>query len=116
MSGETSKRKGPSVKYPLADNIRTIREKQDMQQIALAEKLGVKRERVSNWECAENNPLPEWIPLIADALHCSIDELFNHQPKMTEAQWKLVGMFDDLDDHDIETLLVTAEAMRQRHQ
>lgn len=116
MSGKTVKRKGPSVKYPLADNIRAIREKQNMQQLALADKLGVKRERVSNWECAENNPLPEWIPLIADALHCSIDELYGHQPKMTEAQWKLVGLFDDLDDLDVETLVVTAEAMRQRHQ
>lgn len=63
-------------KHPVAENIRRIRESRGWQQNELARRLGVKTERVSNWECKENNPTVAWIPVIAETLGCSIDELF----------------------------------------
>lgn len=103
-------------KHPVADNIRRIRESLGLSQTELARRLGVKIERVSNWECKENNPTAAWLPAIADTLHCSIDELFGHEIKLSDTVRKLNAVCVDLDDLDVETLLVTAEAMRQRHQ
>lgn len=103
-------------KYPVADNIRMMREAHGWQQTEFAAMLGVKKERVSNWECKENNPQVEWIPIIADTLGCSINDLFGTGIPLTESQWKLIWKFPTLDDHDIETLLATADALSLRHQ
>lgn len=111
MSGRKSK-----CKYPIGANIKRIREAHGMPQLVLAEKLGVKRERVSNWECEENNPTLECIVAMANILDCSIDELFGHVHIMDDKKRAFLVLLDALDDHDIDTLTVTAEAMRERHQ
>ena len=100
----------------IGSHIRRIREAHGLAQNTLADKLGVKRERVSNWECEENNPVLEFIPSLADILNCSIDELFGYVPLADVRKRKLLAILDGLDDLDIETLTVTAEAMRERHQ
>ena len=103
-------------KHPIGANIKRIREAHGMPQLVLAERLGVKRERVSNWECEENNPTLECIVALADILNCSIDELFGYIHVMDDKKRRLLVLLDDLDDLDIDTLTVTAEAMKERHQ
>ena len=102
-------------KHPIGSNIKRIREAHGIPQLVLAERLGVKRERVSNWECEENNPTLECIVALADIFDCSIDELFGHVHIMDDRKRSLLALLDDLDERDIDTLTVTAEAMRERH-
>ena len=102
--------------HPMGEYIKAARLACGMSQVELADRLGVKRERVSNWECAENNPQIELIPMIAHELLCTVDTLFGvTAPKMSPAQFRLHELIDQLDDHDQATLLVAAEAMMQRH-
>ena len=103
-------------KHPLGANIKRVREALGMPQLVFAEKLGVKRERVSNWECEENNPSIECIPMIASVLNCSIDEIFGFVPFEDEQKRRLSLLLNDLDECDLETLIVAAESMRERHQ
>lgn len=46
-------------------------------QSQIAEKLNVAQSTVATWEINENSyPRAEILPILADLLHCSIDELF----------------------------------------
>lgn len=52
-------------------------------QSQIAEKLNVAQSTVATWEINENSyPRAEILPVLADLLHCSIDELFGREKQV----------------------------------
>lgn len=58
--------------------IRKYRKKQGLTQVELAKKMGVAPSTVTQWETGARNPSVNQVPLLATALHCSLDELFGN--------------------------------------
>lgn len=56
--------------------IRKFREAAGLTMTELAGKLGVSVPTVSRWESGEDSPAAPRLPLLADSLCCTIDELF----------------------------------------
>ena len=56
--------------------IRKFREAAGLTMTELAGKLGVSVPTVSRWESGEDSPAAPRLPLLADALGCSIDQLY----------------------------------------
>lgn len=56
-------------------NIRKFREEKGFTQDALAEKLSVTRQAVSNWECGKTEPDIDTLHKIACALEVSVEEI-----------------------------------------
>ena len=61
-------------------NVKELRKSNGLSQKELANKLGVSRTTVTMWEAGGQCPRPETIVRLADALSCSIDELFGRAP------------------------------------
>lgn len=57
-------------------NIAGIRKAVGLTQQELSEKLGVQQNTVSQWESGLRNVPSKLLPVLADTLHCTIDELF----------------------------------------
>lgn len=57
------------------DNLRTIRKAKKISQEELAEKIGVSRQSVSKWECAEAYPEMDNILKLCKIFHCKINDL-----------------------------------------
>ncbi len=65
-------------------NIRHFREAAGLSQEALAEKLGVTRQAVSNWELGKTEPDIETLHRIADVLGVTIEEIiYGYERKTT---------------------------------
>lgn len=64
----------------VSDNIKRLRIKADMEQLELAEKLGVSNKTVSSWECGRTEPRMEMIEKICNVLHCTKSDLVEEQP------------------------------------
>ncbi len=62
----------------LGEKIYDYRKKNAMSQEVLAEKLGVARQTVSNWETGETSPNPEQLKLLSQLFQVSIDELLDN--------------------------------------
>lgn len=56
--------------------IKELREPLKLTQEELAKTLGVKRTTVSMWETGEAFPRADKLPLLAEKLNCTIDDLF----------------------------------------
>ena len=56
-------------------HIKQYREQKDMTQEALADRLSVTRQAVSNWECGKTQPDIETLHKIADVLDITVEEL-----------------------------------------
>lgn len=71
-----------------SDQIRSIRKKEGLTQEAFADKVGVTRQAVSNWENDKNLPDIETVIRIAGIFHVSLDQLIlggeKDMNKMTE--------------------------------
>lgn len=65
----------------LGKNIYTLRKGKGLSQEKLAEKVGVTRQTISNWELGETSPNPEQLILLSGALDKSIDELVGNDLK-----------------------------------
>ena len=63
------------------EHIKTCREAAGLNQSELARKLGLSPGAVSIMEQPGKYPAPYRLPRIADALDCSIDELFGRIPR-----------------------------------
>ena len=59
----------------MANNIRTLRRAANMSQDQLAEVLKVTQGAVYQWEAGLTMPHASKLPAIADALHCSIEDI-----------------------------------------
>ena len=57
--------------------IRPIRERMGISQLQLAVELGVNQTAVSQWERGAAFPACEKLPALAEALACTIDDLFS---------------------------------------
>lgn len=64
--------------------IRTCRELAGLTASELAQRIGVTRAAVSRWEAGLDAPSAARLPLLADVLGCTIDQLYGRQPP-TEA-------------------------------
>lgn len=60
-------------------NLKSLRIKQNITQVELANVLGIKQSTLSDWENHKIAPKAERLPDIAKALNCTIDELFNSE-------------------------------------
>ena len=58
--------------------IRELRDRAGMTQDELAASVGVVRSVVANWEVEISLPKVRQLPLLAEVLECSIDELFDN--------------------------------------
>lgn len=63
----------------LANQIRAFRLERKMTQAQLARKLGVQYQTVSKWETETSVPDTVMLPMLADALRVTIDELFGRK-------------------------------------
>ena len=75
----------------LGEKIYDYRKKNSMSQEVLAEKLGVARQTVSNWETGETSPNPEQLKLISQIFNVSIDELLDNHVVESLDEIKGVG-------------------------
>lgn len=57
-------------------NIRTLRQKAELSQAELAKKLGVTQGTVSQWESGQILPATAKLVKIAEALRCTVSDLF----------------------------------------
>lgn len=65
----------------LGENILKLRKDNKMSQEILAEKIGVSRQTISNWELAVTFPNPEQLKLLSKVLNISIDDLLENDIK-----------------------------------
>lgn len=63
------------------DMISKLRKKGRLSQEQLAEKIGVTRQTISNWELGETQPNPEQLKLLSKTFNISIDELLGNDIK-----------------------------------
>lgn len=65
--------------------IKRHRKAAGLTQVELAKAVGVVQSTVAEWERGTSAPLPHKLPLIADQLHCTIDQLFGRDPPVQDA-------------------------------
>lgn len=61
------------------NGLKIMRKRAKLTQAELARELGVKQTTVAMWESATSYPRASLLPIIASALNCTIDELYNGQ-------------------------------------
>lgn len=85
----------------LGENIRMYRNKANLTQEQLGEKVGVSAQAVSKWESDSSLPDTSLLPVIADALSTTIDALFGYS--QTDRQSMLENLYryqnNQPDDH-----------------
>jgi transcriptional regulator with XRE-family HTH domain len=59
----------------LMQSLQELREKNNLSQVELAQKLNVTQGAVSQWEKGECRPRTDKLKLLSDILNCSVDEL-----------------------------------------
>ncbi len=69
------------MKNNLGSNIYNFRKQKGLTQRDLSNILHISYRAVSKWERNISLPDPMLLPMIAEALGCSIDDLFEHFPK-----------------------------------
>lgn len=82
----------------LGQNILKLRKKTGLSQEELAEKVGVTRQTISNWELEETTPNPEQLKSLSKVLNVSVDDLIDNdlqnvvlsKLKITEKQTKTI--------------------------
>lgn len=67
----------------LGENISKLRKSLKLSQEKLAEKIGVTRQTISNWELGETYPNPEQLKLLSKTLNVSVDKLLDNDIKST---------------------------------
>lgn len=68
-----------------ASRIKYLRQSKELSQVQLAEKLGVKKQSISNWENDNIMPSVEMIIRIADHFHVSTDYLLGRDAQGADA-------------------------------
>lgn len=61
------------------NNILNMRKKAGFLQADVADRLCIDRSTVAKWETGEAMPRADKLPLLAQLLGCTIDELFEHE-------------------------------------
>jgi transcriptional regulator with XRE-family HTH domain len=63
----------------IAKKIREIREAKGIEQLELADKIGISKQRLNNYENGRSNVPTDLVPVFADALGVSIDTLYGRE-------------------------------------
>lgn len=79
----------------LGENIYNLRRKKKMSQENLAEKIGVTRQTISNWELGETTPNPQQLKLLSKFLDISVDDLLDNIESVSEKNRK----YDNASNH-----------------
>ena len=84
-----------------ADTIRSLRLEAGLTQPQLAERLGVTKNAISNWEAGTTRPDIETIPVLCDALRVTADELLGHDTQvMNLSEQRFLRKFRRLSQYD----------------
>lgn len=89
-----------------ANRLMQYRKKAGLSQEELADKLGVSRQAVSKWECAESSPDTDNLIALSKIYGVSLDELINDEPKQKEEK-KKEGLNIHLKDNDGSEVNIT---------
>ena len=65
--------------------IRELREQRGLTRAQVAEALDVTETAVYKWETGKAYPSADNLPLLAEALHCTIDALYGREPPGPQA-------------------------------
>lgn len=65
----------------MLENIKRLRIDAHLSQAELAEKVFVTRSAVALWETGRSSPTSDRLPALAQALGCSIDNLYTEEEK-----------------------------------
>ena len=60
--------------------LKKLRERCGLSQEAIAQSIGVSRSAVAMWETNDAYPRGKTLARLADALHCTIDQLYGREP------------------------------------
>lgn len=94
-----------------ANRIKNLRCSKEMNQVQLAEKLGVKKQSISNWENDNIMPSIDMLIRIADFFHVTTDYLLGRDVQETEAPQMLD--ITGLTPHQIEHIQFIVDDLRQ---
>ncbi len=102
------------MKYEIGSRIRKYREKLGMSQNELAEQLGIKHSRVSNWEQGTNRPDADLLAELCRVLNVSPSELLNVRltsDELNEQERKVIEAYREKKElqHAIHILLGVEE-------
>ena len=64
-----------AMNTPFAENLRRARERQGLTPSELARAIGTTRQNIYSWETGRTSPALDVLPLLSDALGCSVDDL-----------------------------------------
>lgn len=78
----------------LGENIYNLRKQKKMSQENLAEKIGVTRQTISNWELEETSPNPQQLKLLSKFLDVSVNELLDDVESINEKNGKYENTFN----------------------
>ena len=73
------------------EQIKKLRNKENLTQQQIAEKIGVSRQAISNWENDKNLPDIEMIIFISQTFNITLDELILGGTKMNNITKKLIN-------------------------
>lgn len=93
-----------------AERIRYLRQSKELNQVQLAEKLGVTKQSVSNWENDNIMPSVEMLVRIADFFHVTTDYLLAHD--VEEPEFPKILDLTGLTDCQIEHVRLIADDLR----
>lgn len=88
----------------LSSKLKEARQKKNLSQNEVAEKLNISRQAVSRWETGKGSPDINTLPLLSELYDISIDELLGHEVSISEkhSQDSKEGM-SNLDETSPET-------------
>ena len=93
-----------------AERVRHLRQSKELKQVQLADKLGVTKQSVSNWENGSIMPSVEMLMRIADFFHVTTDYLLAHE--VQEPEFSQTLDLTGLTDCQIEHVQLIADDLR----
>ena len=92
--------KGDGNIMEFGNNIQNLRKFKNLSQEKLAEMVGVSRQSISKWECNEDYPSWNKIPILCRIFNCSIEDLISNEElgkimdleKLKEKEIKIEGI------------------------
>jgi transcriptional regulator with XRE-family HTH domain len=94
--------------------LRELREAAGLEVKDMCRKLGVADSRYRKWESGTNGVPLDYALMICDVLHCTLDELSGHTPKvLTEDERHLLDLYRACSPQGRETMLAMAETTAQ---
>ena len=67
------------------NNIKFLREKNNLTQEFISKIFGISQSTVAKWETGESMPRADKLPQLAEILNCSIEELFATEEEMKKS-------------------------------